>query len=696
MSTTTPASESPVLEQITAGDPETRSADIVAGNVERLRRLFPEAFTEDGIDFDTLQQLLGGAVAEREEKYGLNWHGKRQARQIALIPSTGTLIPCPEESVDWDTTRNLIIEGDNLEVLKLLQKSYAGTVKLIYIDPPYNTGKDFVYRDDYRDNMRNYLEMTGQVDGEGRKTSSNTEASGRFHTDWLNMLYPRLKLARNLLKSTGVILISIDDHEVHNLRAVAEEIFGSENFVACLLWEKGRKNDAKLVSVGHEYLLVFARDRAHLAESGVTWREAKPGAREIQGEYLRLREQCGNDTTAIEEHLRSFYEQLPRSHPAKKHSRYNKVDDRGVWRDHDISWPGGGGPTYDVAHPSTGKPCAVPPAGWRYSTMEKMQEKIDEGRVVFREDHTEPPIRKTYLVRLGEDEEDSEGGEADDLAIQVAGSYFYRSGLPASSELTRLFRGKMFDNPKDHEVLSRWFGYMGAFDGGEIVVDFFAGSGSTAHAVMASCALGAASTRFILVQLPEVIDGNDSVSKRATAFLHSCGKPANIAELTKERVRRAASSLRLTAENLIADLGFRVFKLAPSNIRAWDPDREELEASLFTHAEHILSDRTEQDVLYELLLKLGLDLAVPIEQRTIAGKTVHSVGGGVLLVCLADSVARDEVEALALGMVAWHAELAPVGESQVVVRDSAFADDVARTNLAAILVQNGLERVRSL
>ena len=225
------------MKKIASNDPETRSADIVAENLEHLKALFPEAFTEGKIDFKVLKQLLGSEVEEREEKYGLNWHGKRQARQLALTPSTGTLRPFPEESVEWDTTQNLMIEGDNLEVLKLLQKSYAGKVKLIYIDPPYNTGKDFVYPDDYRNNIRNYLKLTGQIDGDNQKLSSNTEASGRFHTDWMNMMYPRLKLARQLLRADGLICVSIDDEEVANLRLMFDEIFGPENRVEEVVWK---------------------------------------------------------------------------------------------------------------------------------------------------------------------------------------------------------------------------------------------------------------------------------------------------------------------------------------------------------------------------------------------------------------------------------------------------------------------------
>lgn len=275
------------MNKITANDPVSRSPDVAAENLARLRALFPELVTEGAngvaVNLDVLKQLVGDkVVTDTDEKYGLNWHGKRRARQLALTPSTGTLRPCPEDSVDWETTQNLMIEGDNLEVLKLLQKSYAGKVKLIYIDPPYNTGKDFVYPDNFQDNIKNYLELTGQTGQGGKKLSSNTEASGRFHTDWLNMMYPRLKLARNLLREDGVIFVSINDAEVANLKALGVEVFGEENFVATLVWEKGRKNDAKLVSVGHEYMLLFAKNKFWFQENKVKWREVKPGAKEIR------------------------------------------------------------------------------------------------------------------------------------------------------------------------------------------------------------------------------------------------------------------------------------------------------------------------------------------------------------------------------------------------------------------------------
>ncbi|MBF0181442.1 MAG: site-specific DNA-methyltransferase, partial [Magnetococcales bacterium] len=592
------------MKKLTANDPAMQSADLLAENVERLKALFPEAFTEGGIDFSVLRELLGGYVDEREEKYGLNWNGKRQARRLALTPSTGTLRPCPEESVDWETTQNLIIEGDNLEVLKLLQKSYAGLVKLIYIDPPYNTGKDFVYSDDFRDNIRNYLELTGQTDGEGRPFSSNTETSGRFHTDWLNMMYPRLRLARNLLREDGVILISIDDVEIDNARAQCSDIFGEENFVACLVWEKGRKNDAKLFSLGHDYILVFARSKAYLTMSGIKWREAKPGAAEIQDEYLKLRAIHGNNNEIIQEELRRFFNRLAGDHPSKRLRRYSNVDNQGVWRDDNMSWPGGGGPNYDVIHPVTGLPCKVPDGGWRYSTKEKMEEMIASGRVMFRVGHSEPPIRKTYLVR---EDDDSLDDSNDDVGVQVAGTYFYRSALQASNVMLDLFGKKIFDNPKDHEVLARLINYICCGREKEVILDFFAGSGTTAHAVLDLNKKDGGNRRFILVQLQEPTGQKEYPT---------------IADICKERVRRVigkfnaedAGRLDLHAgrldlsEGVRQDRGFRVFKLDTSNLKPWDPAPEDLNRTLLDHVDHILPDRSEQDLLFELLLKLGLEL----------------------------------------------------------------------------------------
>jgi adenine-specific DNA-methyltransferase len=690
------------IPPIGPNDPEAKSTDIVTGNIEALKALFPDAFTEGKIDFEVLKGLLGGAVDERDEKYGLNWHGKRRARQIALTPSTGTLLPCPEESVDWETTQNLMIEGDNLEVLKLLQKSYAGKVKMIYIDPPYNTGKDFVYPDNFRDNIKNYLELTGQVEG-GNKLSSNTEASGRFHTDWLNMMLPRLKLARTLLLDDGIIAVSIDDAEIENLRRLLAEVFGMENFVANITWEKGRKNDAKLFSAGHEYIVIFAKSLARLREKGTVWREEKPGAREIWEKYLELRSQHGVDDRAIERDLQQWYSDLPKSHPSKKWSRYKRVDRYGPWRDRDISWPGGGGPEYEVIHPITKLPCAVPESGWRYSKPEEMQRQIRLGLVEFRADHTEPPFRKAHIrpipdeLEIDDEEGDDNAEDAtEEFANQVRSTYLYKQSQVSVKEMRALMGAKIFNNPKDCDELARLFDYCSSSEPDAIFMDFFAGSGTSGEAIWRVNSRDRGRRRWVLVQLPEPLDPAKKEQKASAKFCTLLSKPLTIAELTKERLRRAGTKIKADNPLFGGDTGFRVFKLAPSNIRAWEPDAADLENSLLKNAEHLVQGRKEQDVLYELLLKLGLDLCVPIETKTVAGKSVHSIGGGALIACLADGLTKEVIEPLASGIVAWRAALAPAVDTRVVFKDSGFADDIAKTNMAAILNQNGISDVRSL
>ena len=667
------------MEKIVAGDPETRSVDLLAENLERLKALFPEVFSEGKVDFRTLRQLLGDTVDDGEEKYGLNWHGKRRARQLALTPSTGTLRPCPEDSVDWDTTQNLMIEGDNLEVLKLLRKSYAGKVKLIYIDPPYNTGKDFVYPDDYTDGLKNYFVLTGQVDDEGRNISSNTEASGRFHTRWLNMLYPRLRLARDLLRPDGAIFCSCDEAEHPRLREMMDELFGQENFVADLVWAAGRKNDSRLISVSHEYIVCYVRDAEYLAEHRIVWRQRKRGLEDIYAVHKRLSQRYGSDYESITSGLKSWYRQLADSHPAKAHKHYCYADARGVYFPSDISWPGGGGPDYEVLHPRTRKPVRVPSRGWKTPDPEKMQEWIDNDRIHFGSDEDSVPCIKSYLS---------------ERERQTPYSVFYKDGRAATKRLRKLMDGDHFDFPKDEMVIQEIVEMMTSSD--DIVVDLFAGSGTTGHATIVQNSADAGRRRFILVQLPEPLDPGNRNQKVAAEFCDRLSVPRNIAELTKERLRRAGKELRDQASIYDGDLGFRVFKLDTSNIRAWNPKPDDLEGALRSSLEHIEPGRTEQDILYELLLKLGLDLCAPVETRIIAGKFVHAVGAGALIACLDEAISRDDSEPLALGIVDWHDELSPVGESIIIFRDSAFCDDVAKTNLAEILGQRGLGNVRSL
>jgi len=661
------------MKRFTTEDAETRSPNVVAENIEQLKALFPEATTEGKVDFEVLKQLLGGAVEEREEKYGLNWHGKRRARQLALMPSNGTLRPCPEESVDWDTTRNLMIEGDNLEVLKLLQRSYAGKVKLIYIDPPYNKRAEVIYPDDFQDNIKNYLQLTGQVDSDGRKLTSNSEASGRFHTDWLNMMYPRLKTAQSILTDEGVLLVSIDDGEVNHLRILLDSLFGPENFLGTFVWQGGRKNDARLISLGHDYIVVYARNAGLLKEKETRWRERKLGLDAIYSKVADLRAELNDDFDAIHDRLLEWYRNLPDENPSKAHDHFNYVDQRGVYFPDNLRSPN---PRANLVYDWKGyKPH---PNGWAYG-RDKMAELDAEGRLLYPETIDQRIKLKSYL------------SEHENWA---PGSVFYKDRRGASKSLTSLMDAEVFDFPKDPEIIARLIQAISEDD--DVVLDFFAGSGATGHAVYASNLANETHRRFILVQLPELLDPNDKDQKAAAVYCDRIGRPRTIAELTKERLRRASKTIHGENPLFAGDLGFRVFKLASSNIRTWEPNPDDLPTTLRNSVEHLKNDRTEQDILFELLLKLGLDLTVPIEQRAIGGKAVYNIGVGTLLVCLAEHITAAEVEPLALSIVAWHKELGPAGETTVVFRDSAFADDVAKTNLTAILQQNGLENVRSL
>ena len=649
------------MERIGAKDARAMSADVIAENIRQLKTLFPELVTEgaDGaaVNVDILKQLVGQTVVDEEEKYGLNWHGKRAARRLALTPSTGTLRPCPEESVDWDTTQNLMIEGDNLEVLKLLQKSYAGKVKLIYIDPPYNTGNDFVYPDDYRDGIQNYLELTGQVEG-GKKISSNAEASGRFHTNWLNMMYPRLKLARNLLKDDGAILVSIDDRELANLRSVMEDVFGSENFVADLVWENregGGGSDSTLFKIKHEYVVAFARRLECVGVGGVAIDNEDRYTEEDQhvdqrGKYLLIK-------------LNSASIQYSKS------------------LDYPIVSPDG---TQVFPALSGKKAC------WRWS-KKKVEWGIQNDFIVIKRDRDGQwaVYTKQYL------KVDNECRPID-RTKRPMGVIEQYSSTKATKDLDSLLGDKVFEYSKPYQLIQYLAGLLTQPSEGDLVADFFAGSGTTGHALMAQNAVDGGNRGYLLVQLPELIDPENKDQKIAADFCDKLGKPRTIAEITKERLRRAAKKIREENPLFTGDLGFRVFKLASTNIREWDSNPSNVTDSLLDSVEHLKTDRTEDDILYELLLKRGLDLCVPMETRIIAGKTVHSVGAGTLIVCLAPGISRDEAEPLAQGIIAWHKELAPAGDTTCVFRDSGFVDDVAKTNLAAILQQAGLEHVESL
>ncbi|WP_223120900.1 site-specific DNA-methyltransferase [Sphaerotilus sulfidivorans] len=628
------------MEKIEPGAPESQSADLAADNLAQLRALFPELVTEGktgpAINVDVLKALVGDAtVTDADEKYGLNWHGKRAARQLALTPSTGTLRPCPEDSVDWDTTQNLMIEGDNLEVLKLLQKSYAGKVKLIYIDPPYNTGKDFVYPDDFKDNIKNYLELTCQVEG-GRKISSNTEASGRFHTDWLNMMYPRLRLARQLLRDDGIIFVSIDDGEFENARRLLNEIYGEENFIANFIWKRkaGGGDDSGHVAAEHEYVICFAKDSAAAGIASVQHESPAMTAKYNRSEGGR----------------RYYLERLD-----KTSLTYNSS------MDFPIECPDG-----TFIRPPQPNP-ANPTTSWRWG-KETVQTRAAE--LIFQKDKTDQ--WRVYTRTW----EPKDGVTPRTLMVEKE----YGRNRDGTQELDALLGPKIFNNPKPTKFLSHLLN-IGAAEKDAVVLDFFAGSGSLADALIRMNSRDQGCRRFILVQLPEPTDRLDFTK---------------ISSITRERILRAGAKAKAENPLFSGDVGFRVFKLDKSNIAAWAPKRDDLAKSLLDHLEHVVTGRSDDDVLYEMLIKLGLNLCVPIEPKLIAGKTVQSIGGGVLLACLDEQITVADAEPLALGIVAWHREQQTAGEVTCVFRDSAFENDVAKTNLAAILEQHGIAKVRSL
>ena len=556
------------IEKIEPGAPESQSADLLAGNLAQLRALFPELVTEGpkgpAINVDVLKGLVGDlTVTDADEKYGLNWHGKRAARQLALTPSTGTLRPCPDESVDWDTTQNLMIEGDNLEVLKLLQKSYAGKVKLIYIDPPYNTGKDFVYPDNFQDSIRNYLELTGQLEG-GRRISSNTDASGRFHTDWLNMIYPRLKLAQSLLAEDGAIFVSIADHEIHNLRHAMDEIFGPENFIATVIWHKmdSPKNSAVHLSEDHDYIVIYAKNSDE-------WRPCP----------------------------------LPRTEDMVARYKNPDNDPRGNWLLGDLAarnfYAQG---RYPITTPS-GKVISGPPAGsyWRISE-DKFRELDKDGRIWWGANGDNRPGIKRFITEVKD-------GVVPQTYLPWKDVGSTRNAKQELSQLMDADAGEdLFITPKPVRLMKRVLQIGAAKDA--LVLDFFAGSGTTLHAALEQNAQDGGSRRCILVQLPEPLE-----AKSAKGYV-------SIADITRDRIRRAGTKVRGEFPLFSGDTGFRTFRLDTSNITAWAPKRDDLAKSLFDHLDHVDAGRSDDDVLYELLLKLGLDLCVPIDSKIIAGKTM--------------------------------------------------------------------------
>jgi len=617
------------------------SWDIPAAQREKLKQLFPEVYTEDGkIDFDRLKLTLGETVDTGKERYGMNWPGKTDCFKIIQQPSVGTLLPVREESVNFDTTENMIIEGDNLEVLKLLQKSYLGKIKMIYIDPPYNTGNDFIYPDNYTETLQTYLEYTGQVDSQGRRFGTNSDINGRFHSKWMNMMYPRLFLARALLKEDGVVFISIDDNEAHNLRAICNEVFGEDNFRNEIIIRRGPKSvQAQFatwdkLSNGYESILMYSKN------SGYRFNQVK-----------------------------------------------RKLDDSrsGSWNNH---WRGTDRPT--MRYKLFG---IIPENGqWRWSkersliaieNYQRMIKKIGKSE----KDISQEEIDNWYLSQENFDELDllrlSSNGKPEHYIppsdSQLLNNIWFDLSPNSSLILKGLFDQKIFDNPKPIELIKRMFEFGEKSD---IILDFFAGSGTTAHAVLDLNKEDGGNRKFILVQLPEPTDRTDFLT---------------IADICEERVRRVINKLNREDEGKLPlgdatpqDRGFKVFKLATSNFKLWNSEpsmnETELTEQLELYIGHILPDRSQEDILTELLLKAGFPLTVKTEKLTLAGKTVFSIAEGAMLICLEHELTPELIK-----------EMAGRKPRRALCLDEGFAgNDQLKTNAALIFEANGVLKFQTV
>lgn len=649
--------------------------DLTSENIAKIAALFPNCVTEasDGhggskraINFELLKQMLSPDVVDGDERYEFTWVGKKAAIVEANKPIRKTLRPCVEESKNWDTTENLYIEGDNLEVLKLLQESYLGKVKMIYIDPPYNTGNDFIYADDFMRSQEEENEQMGMYDEDENRLFKNTDTNGRFHSDWCSMIYSRLMLARNLLTDDGVIFISIDENEVNTLKAICDEVFGASNFIAELIWSAGRKNDSKYISVSHEYILCYFRNALWIKEHKVLWREKKQGLTDIYAEYDRLKKLYGEDCASIEKDLKGWYKSLPDGHPAKDHSHYCRVDRNGIFFADNISWPGGGGPKYQVLHPVTRKPVKIPSRGW-LTNETTMKEWIAQGRVEFGKDENGVPTLKSYLK---------------DREYSVPYSVFYKDGRAASKRLATLMGDKVFENPKDEEIIQRIIQFCGT-DDGDVILDFFSGSATTAHAMFLADAEQNKHRKFILVQLPEPIvpekeasEKAKKVAQNAVKLLDSIGAPHNICEIGKERIRRAGDKIKsespMTTQNL--DIGFRVLKLDDTNMKDVYYAPDDYDQGMLAGLEsNIKDDRTDLDLLFGCLIDWGLPLSLPYSSEQIDGCTVHTYNDGDLIACFDVNIPESVVK-----------EIAKRRPLRAVFRDSGFASSPEKINVFEI------------
>jgi adenine-specific DNA-methyltransferase len=670
---------------------DLQTPDFVAANAARLAELFPNCVTESrngqtgeikrAIDFDLLRQELAYDLVEGpQERYRLDWPGKREALTLANAPIRKTLRPCPAESVDFDTTRNLYLEGDNLDALKLLQETYLGKVKMFYIDPPYNTGNDFIYDDNFSISGEEHDLLSGTRDEEGNamfqeeKWKQNSSASGRFHSEWLSMMYPRLKLARNLLRNDGVIFISIDDGEVANLRRVCDEIFGESNFVAEIVWEGANKNTAQQVGVSHEYVVVYAKSKETLERN---WSIKKDDVSSVLREVARLKKLHGDDFDAASDDLAGWYRAM-KGKPAFAHRRFRYIDGRGVYKEDDPTAPGGR--KFQLVDPRNGNVIPLRKnRGWSFDQSE-FNRLVSEERISF-------ITESTIMVRRYLHETDR----------ITPPSVFYQPARSASERLASLLESSIFPFPKDELVLKSLVEMAGGEPCGDsIIVDFFSGSATTAHAVMQLNAEDGGNRRHIMVQLPE------PCVEKSEAFKAGF---RTIAEIGKERIRRAGKKVlaewqakqakekpaqgdllhprsTISASPSPPDIGFRVLKIDSSNMADvyYQPD-EITQDGLMLQVDNLRPGRKPEDLLFQVLLDWGVDLALPITEETILNRRVFFVDdrpdipGAQPEIAACFDTGLDE---------AFVKELAKRIPQRAVFRDSGYASDAVKINFEQI------------
>lgn len=626
------------------------SVDMTAQNIDKIGAMFPNCITETvdesgnskkAINFEILKQMLSSDVLEGDEAYEFTWVGKKAAIVEANKSIRKTLRPCPEESVNWDTTENLYIEGNNLEVLKILQESYLGKVKMIYIDPPYNTGNDFIYNDDFKMTREEYADGTGGVDEQGNRMFKNTDSNGRFHSDWCSMIYSRLMLARNLLSDDGIIFISIDDNEQDNLRKISNEVFGEINFIGQLIIKTATDNNPSQINTEHEYMMCYAKNK--IIQSN--WERESEAAQKIIKQYHLIKREK-SDLNEIQNELRKWIKAHKDELPQVTH--YNNVDEKGVYSSSsNSSNPHPGGYMYDILHPKTGLPCPKPQNGWRWPET-TFWGYANAGEVEWGKDHTTQPHIKKRI----------------DTSVEYLRSIIYEDNRATTKMLSDLMDGKkVFDNPKPLNVITKIIDYV--TDNNDFILDFFSGSATTAHAVMKINAEDSGQRKFIMVQIPEQTDERSEAYKVGYK---------NICEIGKERIRRAAKKIAEENPDAKFDGGFRVLKLDDTNMNEvyYSPD-DYSQGFLSQLESNIKSDRTDLDLLFGCLLEWGLPLSLPYSSEQIEGCTVHNYNDGDLIACFDENIPDSVIK-----------EIAKRQPLRAVFRDSSFVNSPSKINVGEI------------